>query len=319
MARAVGSKLSLPLPRDLHFPATVCSYGYYLLAPNLWQPQSQTLLTSVRGPEGRLVHTEVGTNRAGDKLIIRCHRRASPSETQAIKAALTRMLRLDEDQTGWWKLNPGAKRRHFGRLFRTASFFEDAVKTITGCNVTWPNTVRMNALLCEHVGSGGFPTPEQVVDFGADRLKLKCKVGYRAERIWRLARDLVSGALDPQWFESPDRQSEALYKSLLKLHGVGPYAASNLCMLLGHYDRVAIDTETYRHYSVTYRVPRPKTAPGLKAYEAKITKHYAQTHPYQFKQYWFELWKAYENKRGRSWTWEPKTTGVSFTANQLRD
>ena len=36
---------------------------------------------------------------------------------------------------------------------------EDMVKTITGCNVTWRNTMSMNRLLCERLGGGAFPTP----------------------------------------------------------------------------------------------------------------------------------------------------------------
>lgn len=36
-------------------------------------------------------------------------------------------------------------------------------------------------------------------------LKEKAKVGYRADRILRLARDFRDGTVDPDWLESPER------------------------------------------------------------------------------------------------------------------
>lgn len=39
----------------------------------------------------------------------------------------------------------------------------------------------------------------------ADDLKVKAKVGYRADRILRLAKSFRDGSVDPAWLEAPER------------------------------------------------------------------------------------------------------------------
>ncbi|MEM1109210.1 MAG: endonuclease III domain-containing protein [Planctomycetota bacterium] len=307
-----------PPPRfDLH--RAVCSYGYFILAPNHWIIDKKVLYRPLRTSAGRLVHTVIRQRKDG-KLAVRCDRDVPRKEHAVVKQQISRMFRFDEDYRGWRKVHPLAKKRRFDRMFRSPTLFEDMVKTITSCNVTWRNTIVMNKMMTQHVGHGGFPTPEQLADFGEQRLKDKCKVGYRADRIIRLARRVADGGLDLEWFESPERTSEELYDAFLDLHGIGPYAAGNLCHLVGRYDRLAIDTETYRHFCLHYNVKRPKgdDAKGLKRLHAKIEKHYGQYAPYQFLAYWFELWEDYQERKGPAWTWDRDTTGTEFTAAVLK-
>ena len=234
------------------------------------------------------------------------------------------MLRLDEDQRAWQRsvrgLDPALAGRNYGRMFRSPTLFEDMVKTMTSCNVTWRNTITMNRLLCEHVGDGGFPTPRQVIAFGTDALRTRCKVGYRAERIVRLAERFGEDDQLQRELEDDAAETGVIYERLLKLHGIGPYAAGNICHLLGRYERLAIDSETYRHFSQHHRVPRPaaKDLAGLKRFNQQITEHYHRYQPYAFKAYWFELWSDYEARFGRAWTWDRDTTGTRFTAAVLQ-
>lgn len=207
------------------------------------------------------------------------------------------MLRLDEDLRNFHRLHGEAKKRKFGRLFRSASLFEDIVKTMTSCNTTWAQTKRMNDLLCEHIGGGGFPSPAQLARVDEDDLKQNCRVGYRAKRIIELAKSVVEEkiSLDDYEIASNDNFStEKLDKRLRQIHGVGPFAAANLCMILGRYDRLAIDSETYRHFRDVHGVPTPKTSAGLSKLDKKIRAHYDDYAPYQFLAYWYELWFRYE-------------------------
>ena len=291
------SRLTLTVPADFELFKAVCSYGHFKLAPTHWDRDAQQLHRVLRDQNKRNVRTRITQNGNGKPVAIHCDRSLSRDDQQHIKAQVIRMLRIDEDMSRWYKLHKSAKRRGFGRLFRGADLFEDLVKTITSCNVTWPNTMNMNRLLVEHVGHGGFPTPEQVADFGEQRLKDRCKVGYRAGRIAQLGRDVADGLLDLDWFEQPERTSDEVYAALLKLHGIGPYGAANVCMLLGYYDRLAIDTETYRHYCKVHHVKRPKDPSKL---HKRIEKHYGQFAPYPFLAYWFELWQGYEKRFGPS-------------------
>ena len=51
-----------------------------------------------------------------------------------------------------------------------------------------------------------------------------------------------------------------------------------------------------------------------KLIERAIHAHYEPFGEHKFRAYWFELWEWYEQKRGKAWTWDPRTTGKTFTA-----
>lgn len=309
------STFALPVPRGFSLRRAVCSYGYFILAPNRWDPAAQVFHRPVR-IGGRVVHLAARQGDSG-RVTLAADARLSVRERDDARHQLGRMLRLGEDFTAWYRLRPEARRHRFARLLRSPTFFEDVVKTVTGCNVSWPNTVRMNRLLCEHVGAGGaFPTPEEVAACGTARLKAAAKVGYRAERIVRLARDILAGKIAPGWFEAPQRTTDEVYRGLLAIHGLGPYAAGNLCQLLGRYDRLAIDTETYRHFCGEQGIDRPKDPRTL---HDAIERRFAPFAPYQFLAYWFDLWRFYEAFIGRpAWRWQPDE-GTRFTAAVFRN
>lgn len=316
---AMPTTLSLIPPKRFDLHRAVCSYGYFILAPNHWDIDKHVLHRPLHTPAGRLVHTVIRQRRDG-KLVIHCDRDVPRKHHEHLRARIARMFRFDEDFRRWRRVHPQAKRRRFDRMFRSPTLFEDMVKTITSCNVTWRNTIVMNKMMVQHVGHGGFPSPEQLADFGEQRLRDSCKVGYRADRLVRLARGVADGTLDLAAFEDPRRTSDEIYERFLSIHGLGPYAAANLCHLVGRYDKLAIDTETYRHFCLHYKVKRPKAddAPGLKRLHKKIEKHYGRFAPYQFLAYWFELWEDYQSRYGPAWRWDRDTTGTQFTAALLK-
>ncbi|MEN1680167.1 MAG: hypothetical protein AAGJ46_11285 [Planctomycetota bacterium] len=307
------TRLTLQTPADFDLPRAVCSYGYFLLAPNRWSPADQ----SFRRPlwlDDSVANVTVTQSGAGVPVRVAVDRRLDRREQSLAKRQLTRVLRLDADLSSWRRKHPAAKRRGFGRMFRSPDLWEDMVKTITGCNVTWRNTITMNRLLVERIGGGAFPTPGQVARLTPSRLKARCRVGYRAARILRLARAIESGEVDLAWLESTDRTTDELYAELLSRDGFGSYAAANVLTLLGRYDRVPIDTETYRHYCQATGRERPASDKEL---DPEIIEHYGRYAPFQFLAYWFDLWRDYERRYGDAWTWDRDTTGASFTASVL--
>ncbi|MEE9212619.1 MAG: hypothetical protein V3U29_08200 [Phycisphaeraceae bacterium] len=309
------SILTLKLPARFDLASAVCRYGYFLLAPNRWDPRTRRLHRPLQGHNDRIIHVTISHAPSSDRLRIVCDRRVRPDERPQIRRHVARMLRLDEDFAAWHKLHPAARRARFDRLFRSPTLFEDIVKTITGCNVTWPNTIRMNTLLCEKVGGGAFPTPKQLAAVRPGTLKARCKVGYRAERIVRLARQVVRGELDLDWFENPTHSTQAVYDRLRKIHGIGHYAAANLCQLLGRYDRIAIDTETYRHFRQVHQLSTPDDPRKL---HPTIEAHFARYAPYQFLAYWFELWTGYEKRFNDARTWTATDPAMGITAANLK-
>jgi 3-methyladenine DNA glycosylase/8-oxoguanine DNA glycosylase len=172
----------------------------------------------------------------------------------------------------------------------------------------------MNIRLCEVVGrAGAFPTPKRLARTRPATLRARCRVGYRDTRIIELAHMFASREIDPEWFEDPATPDDAIHEKLLEWPGIGPYAAANIMQLLGRYARLPLDSESIRH---------GKAVMGMKGSDRKIMtamhNHFAPFGPHAFRSYWFELWSFYEAKAGKSWTWEKKKVGSTFTAAQLR-
>lgn len=90
----------------------------------------------------------------------------SGEELDELEGQVCRMLRLDPCRTispdrptanpyhQFYTMAPGSRQKGFARLFRSPTIFEDLIKTITVCNVTWKQTINMNHCLTTKVGLG---------------------------------------------------------------------------------------------------------------------------------------------------------------------
>ena len=313
----MSSRFSIPVPRDYLLPRDYCSYGYFLLEPNHWEPRLKQFSRILDLTGGPVRLDAVQSNGRGSSIAVRTDRALQKPERQEATRLLSRILRLDESADlirDFHRIDPRFKRSGRGRMMRSPSFFEDVIKTVTSSNVTWPSTVVMNIRLCEVVGRGGaFPTPKRLARTRPATLRARCRVGYRDARIIELAHMFASREIDPQWFEDPATPDDAIHEKLLTWPGIGPYAAANIMQLLGRYARLPLDSESIRH---------GKTVMGMKGSDRKIMtamhKHFSPFGAHAFRSYWFELWAYYETKAGKSWTWEKKKVGSTFTAAQLK-
>jgi 3-methyladenine DNA glycosylase/8-oxoguanine DNA glycosylase len=326
------SRFLVEVPSGYVLRRDLCSYGYFVLSPNHWDPRTETFwrVLDLEGGPARLRVAQPG--RRGD-LEVSASRRLSAAERRESARLLTRMLRLDEDRRvirEFHALDPRWKRAGRGRLMRSPTLFEDVVKTVTSCNVTWPSTVNMNRRMCEVLGARvegavpgmsaapahSFPGPEKVARARASTLRARCRVGYRDARIIELARLFTlprqRGGIEPAWFESPATPDDRVYGALLELPGIGPYAAANIMQLLGRYARLPLDTEGLRHGRdvLGYRG-------SDRAVMKHLERHYEPFGAHKFRSYWFELWTHYEGKQGPSWLWEREKTATAFTAAKL--
>lgn len=326
-AGAAGSSLRLEVPTDFVLRRDACSYGYFLLAPNHWDPAREALTTrlTVGGEPVTVEVTQPGPaggrqplhrRGAGVALRIACSRRLCRAEQGLVKTMLTRMLRLDESAgaiAAFHRVDPRFRASGRGRLFRSATLFEDVIKTVTSCNVQWPSTVVMNDRLCAVVGRGGaFPTAAKLKRTRVSTLRARCRLGYRDQRVVQLADLFEQGAIDEARLVDPKRSDDEVALELQALPGIGPYAAANIMQLLGRYGRLPVDTESVRH---------ARTVLGMEGEPAALMRrvhaHYEPFGEHAFRSYWFELWEFYESRRGPSWTWDRDTTGRTFTASQL--
>lgn len=306
----------------------VCSYGYFLLAPNRWRVPSQSLerVLDLPGGPARVTISQPALDasagrtfphRPGARLTATTDRSLAREDRAAAREQIARMLRLEEDAShaaAFHGVDPRWRATGRCRLFRSPTLFEDIVKTVTSCNVTWPGTVGMNSRLCEVLGrAGAFPTAKRLARTRPATLRARCRVGYRDARLVELARlfaDSRSGV--EASLTDPSRPDEEVFKSLKELPGIGPYAAGNIMMLLGRYSRLALDSESLRHARHVLGM-RGKDASLLR----RLAEHYAAFGPFRFKSYWFEMWDFYESKRGVSHNWDRDEVGSSFTAAKL--
>ena len=162
------------------------------------------------------------------------------------------------------------------------------VKTILTTNTTWAQTTAMAARLAAVLGAPhpadlarrAFPTPEAVAaDEGA--LTGRVRLGYRNASVLRIAREIAGGALDLEALRESALPTVELRRELLRLPGVGPYAAATLLMILGRYDELGIDTELRAHV-------RRKYFAGEAVAEARLREPYERWGRWRYLAYWFD-------------------------------
>lgn len=314
-----GSILQIDSPEDFDLARDVCSYGYFVLMPNYWDVSRQTL--------SRVLEFDIKPSacvidqKESGQLRARFDRKLTRDEQSQAKRQITRMLCLDLESKhirAFHRVDPRWKKSGRGRLFRSPTLFEDVIKTVTSCNVTWPSTVNMNRRLCEvcgrrsESGAYSFPTAKKLARTRVGTLRGRCRVGYRDQRIVDLAKLFVRGHVDEKWLADQSVSDDEVFKFLVSLPGIGPYAGGNIMQLLGRYSRLAVDTETIRH---------GKSVLGMNGSDGQITKalhkHYDQFGEHKFRSYWFEIWQHYESKAGPSHTWERDLVSKAFTAANL--
>ncbi|GMU23048.1 MAG: hypothetical protein AMXMBFR13_31320 [Phycisphaerae bacterium] len=337
-------KLKLPAPRDFDFRTAVCSHGFFVLAPNEWVPPAGPLQTTVALDDNRAVAVQVsgadGVVSARSSASLSPAERRIVSAAIRRMLRLDEDLSAFHALCEASDTHRRAAETRFGRLLRSATLFEDIVKVICTCNVAWRQTVAMvNAMvskwgipvesssepLTAKLDSGSsplvrarsapkpkslrlsrsFPTPLRLARVRESTLKRIARVGYRAPFIAKLARDVADGRVDLEAIERFTGPSHDLHRRLRQIRGVGDYAAGNLAMLLGRYDRLAVDTEMLRLLR--------EREPGRTWTPAAARERYAAWKDYAFLAYWFELWEDYSHRHGRAEEWWPQTVGAQIT------
>ncbi len=310
-------RITLPIPPDFDFLSSICSHGFFVLAPNNWSPQKQTLYSVVTLDEQKAIPINIKPSTDG-RVLVQSQASVNAEQRKVVRAAIRRMLRIDEDLSDFHcrclasRSHRKAATMRFGRLLRSASLFEDVIKVMCTCNTGWTQTVAMVENLVRYYGvpadngECGFPTPSRLADVSPNELKRKGRLGYRAAYVHQLACEVAEGKRTLSQYENFTGPSRQLARQLQDINGVGPYAAGHLCMLLGRYDILAMDTEMSRFF----RQKHPRRKATLQA----VQHYYRHWHPWQFLAYWYELWSDYVRRHGRSDQWSPQITGVAITS-----
>lgn len=299
---AVGIRrttLGTPAPVPFDFEAAAYSHGWAVLPPNRWNRETRRLERTERLASGRVVQIEVAeageASRPRLRIEVRHVGELSSPERAAVRNAVRRMFRLDEDFRDLYatarrlggRCEGLAKGR--GRLLRSPTVFEDAVKTICTTNVQWGGTKAMVRGLVDGLGEPGpdpsaraFPTPQAVADASARRLE-SARLGYRAPYVKELAERVVCGSLDLEALRDPAMSLEDTRRRLLDIKGVGPYAAATLLMLLGRYEHIAVDSVFRAFVSRRY-------FDGHRPTDEQARAVYEPWGRWKYLGYWHDLW-----------------------------
>lgn len=286
-----GGNLQVPEPFDLAL--TVRSHGWYDLPPWRWDEPRGVLGRPLRLASGRIAYGEVATAAPG-RIAFRALAagRLSTAEAREARAAIETCLALDEDLAPFrvlaaelelrraagrgrdlpdlrWALARGA-----GRLLRSPTVFEDAVKTLCTTNCSWALTRLMVTRLCELLGDPAphgtrtFPTPAAMAARSERFYREEIRAGYRAPFLLALARGAADGSLGLEALRSSPLATDEIAARISTLQGFGPYATEHLLRLLGRHGHLALDSWTRAKLARLRQKRRPPTDRALRRWYA---------------------------------------------------
>lgn len=240
--------------------AVVHSHGWVQLAPFKHEVDGAFSYVTRLEP-GRVLAYETLPVEGG--LRLRTKGMLEEAEQTELAQQVRWMVNLDQDLAPFYEVAGEHPRlahvveNRRGRLLRSPTLFEDVVKTILTTNTSWAGTKRMVAnvvtqfgdLAADGDGAQAFPTAERLAATSVDSLRQETGLGYRAPYVLELSQAVASGTLALEELKHSELATPALRSALLKIKGVGNYAAANLLLLLGRTDFIPIDSWALRMVS----------------------------------------------------------------------
>jgi len=270
------AEISISVPKDFSFRSTATSHGWYDLPPFSLDEERMSLRYVFRDG-GRPI---VGTIRESARgLVVRCADR--PVSKKSIVAQVRHILRLDEDYGDFYERMCAGDRFSWvreigaGRLLRSATVFEDLVKTMCTTNCSWGLTRKMVGNLVTVLGDStsdgvyAFPAADAMAARDEAFYRNEIRAGYRSPYFIELAERVASGRIDPERWLDLDIPTADLKKQLKAVKGIGDYAAENMLKLLGRYDGLALDSWLRSQF---YK----KHNRGRRCADKKIERHYGK-------------------------------------------
>ena len=237
----------------------VLSHGWINLAPTVFLPKG--FLYSLVLSTGSAITITISRKRGGVECSV--DKPLNQRETVQLKEILHHMLSLDFPLDEFKALCKTKNddillclaRKGWGRMLRSSTVWEDAVKTLCTTNASWPHTQRMCQRMCSCLGkltpSGyrAFPLPESLLEAGEDFLRDEIRVGYRSRYFLSLAERFVSAQFNWLMSSCPDEAKSEIGS----WEGFGAYATKHLLVLLGYHGFLPIDREIGIHLGIRRR------------------------------------------------------------------
>ncbi len=249
---------------DVSLRMIVESHGWVALEPWSWDSKLEVLSRT----DLLEVPTTIAVTQDGPRVIeVNVNGEGSPA-FETVEAIVGRWLSFDWDPAD--AIEAASKvdadvadviRAGGGRFLRGSSFYEDYLKTVCTVQINWAGTKRMASRLVNEIGEGYVPTPLQIMDAGEAALRGRASMGFRAKGIMVSTERLLEDRLVD---ESGVAAEKALtYDVLIALHGIGPYAASHLRVLLNDFSRVPVDSEVTSYFRDRHGIGPKEVEPYL--------------------------------------------------------
>jgi 3-methyladenine DNA glycosylase/8-oxoguanine DNA glycosylase len=288
-------QFDLPARPPFRFLSVVKSHGWVQMAPFAFEEETETLTYTDRLSNGRVLEYQISERENGVTVQTE---ELTQSEKEEVTRRVTWMLGLDLDFSDFYaaaKREPKllqAEKMARGRVMRSPTLFEDVVKTILTTNTLWSATKRMNLNLIQQFGLSfdgstekrAFPGPAEIAASSPEVLREAVRVGYRAPAIHELAVRIDSGELDLESLKNSDMPTLELRKELLRIKGVGPYAAANLLLILGRGDFIPVDSWALKLVSHEWYDGGPVTS-------KQVEEAFEEWGQFKGLAYWFWDWK----------------------------
>lgn len=242
---------SIKTPAGFDFKRTLDSHGWRDLRP--FERVDDSTLARVLDV-GEAAPVAVTIKDAGRALRVSTPRRLGKRAAARVERDVRHIFRLDEpldefyaavakDPDFAWIARDGA-----GRLLRSPTVYEDLVKSIMTTNCSWSLTRKMVTGLVGNLGREAacgrraFPSAEVMAARPVEFYRDVVRAGYRAAYLKELAERVASGELDVESWLSSKLSTAELKREMMRVKGVGDYAAENLLKLVGRYDVLALDS-----------------------------------------------------------------------------
>lgn len=293
-------ELSIPTPEGFDFLTTVRGHGWYDLSPFVLDESAGELRYVFTDVSGRKAATGAVSGYPGEVRVWMSNRSVPAAK---VVRDVRHILRLDDDMAEFYETARREERLHWaaeigaGRMLRSPTVFEDAVKTMCTTNCSWALTKKMVANLVDNLGNpaaGGakaFPTPTAMAAVDETFYRDEIRAGYRSPFFVEFAESVAAGELDPEAWLHSELPTPELKMEIKKVKGFGDYAAENLLKLLGRYDGLALDSWLRAKFYEKHRR-------GRKCDDKKIAKHYAKFGKWQGLAIWCDM-TEYWHAEGR--------------------
>ncbi|MDE2775268.1 MAG: 3-methyladenine DNA glycosylase [Chloroflexota bacterium] len=292
------TSIIIPAAPQFSFKRTVLSHGWYMLPPFSWDAASATLLYVYQSAAGAVLRLRMRAFAEGVAVdSLDCELENDRLRLE-VSRAVKRMLNIDWDLSAFYAGMAAHEGYHWleserrGRILTAPSLWEDLAKVLLTTNCRWAQTVNMCRQLCR-LGAPhpvvencrAFPTAERIAAMNFDDFAEQTRAGYRSAYLHELARKIGDGAVDLAAWLALD--GDEFFRAVKSLKGFGDYAAGTLARMVGHFDKIAIDTACHAMFAELHNG-------GVKGSASDIKTHYERFGRWRGLVMWMDIMRHYE-------------------------